>query len=415
MSKQGIVEVSAEEYASQAPTLPGYNFMQAAPIGSRRTEDGWRVHYLLYFRDDELRGAALLNGWSYPLGLTEYECTQGPLADYESEEFDGLLVALGDFVRQKGGVSLRINPPILANHRDIDANVVDDGYSGETYVRCLDKLGYQHIPNDQADKNDLWLRWYFVKDMTPYGSFEEVMKSVDSQTRWSLNKARRFGVVVEPAETETEVQAIIDLHLATGERRGFNARDARYYQGMLRAFPESQRLLVGAYLDVDAYAKNLASEGDALARELADVGEDASAGKIKDIETRIEGNHQKQAEVEELHSQATDGRILLAGSFFFHVGDELIYLTSSSDERYKSFYGPYAIQEWAMTYAIQHQIPRYNFYGTKGSFMGLPSQDGIYHFKRGFGGVIEEQIGYFVLTTRPIAAKLLQLMKRLRG
>lgn len=417
MDKNGIIEVGAEEYTASASGLRGYNLMQSASLGAKRTEDGWQVHHLLYYRDGQVIGATLLDGWKYPLGLAEYECVQGPIGDWGNPEFDNFLKALGDFVRKKGGVSLRINPPLLANHRDADAKLLEDGYSGENYVQRIEKVGFRHIPNETADKNEMWLRWYFVKDLTPYASFDEILKGVDSQTRWSINKARRFGVVVKPAETEAEKQAIIDLHLATGERRGFNARDARYYEGMLRAFAENERFLVGAYLDVESYSTNLVRESKQLAGELKasiDSG-DASEGKLNDIRQRIDGIQKKQAEVESLKAQSTDGRILLAGSFFFHIGDELVYLTSSSDERYKAFYGPYAIQEWAMTQAITNKIPRYNFYGTKGTFMGLDSQDGIYKFKRGFGGVIEEQIGYFELITRPLAYKLLQILKKLRG
>lgn len=414
MTKSGLVEVDVDEYAVYASKLPGYNFLQSANVGQRRLEDGWQIHYLLYYRDGDVVGAASLNGWRYPLGLIEFDCAQGPLADYDSDDFTDLLREIGVFARQQGGVSLLINPPILASHRNGAAEIVDN-YSGDSYKKRIEACGYRHIPNTIADQNELWLRWYFVKDMTPYGSFDEVLKSVDSQTRWSLNKARRFGIVVRPAETEAERQAVVDLHLATGERRGFKARNAHYYEGAMRVFPENQRFLVGAYLDVEAYASNLKSEQSALKNELDEaINSDASVGQQNDIKQRIAGNQKKQAEIDDLRAQATGGQILVAGSFFFHVGDELIYMTSSSDERYKAFYGPYAIQEWALTYAIKHQIPRYNFYGTKGSYMGADDHEGVYQFKRGFGGVIEEQIGYFQLNTRPLMAKLLQAVKRLR-
>ena len=58
-----------------------------------------------------------------------------------------------------------------------------------------------------------------------------------------------------------------------------------------------------------------------------------------------------------------------------------------------------AFSQWEIIkYTIKNNIPKYNFYGIDGNFdKNNNEMYGIYEFKRGFGGNVEELIGEFDL------------------
>ena len=76
------------------------------------------------------------------------------------------------------------------------------------------------------------------------------------------------------------------------------------------------------------------------------------------------------------------------------TGDEVIYLIGGNDEAYMNFNGQYALQWHMIEYALTHGYKKYNFYGIRGDF---DTFDGVYEFKRGFHGYVEELIGEYEL------------------
>ena len=80
---------------------------------------------------------------------------------------------------------------------------------------------------------------------------------------------------------------------------------------------------------------------------------------------------------------------------FMMFGDEIIYLFSGNVDKYNNFYSQYLIQWIMIKYAIENKYKKYNFYGISGKFN--PGEDGVYEFKKGFGGHVEEYIGDFYL------------------
>ena len=89
----------------------------------------------------------------------------------------------------------------------------------------------------------------------------------------------------------------------------------------------------------------------------------------------------------------------------------MIYLSSGAYDEYMRFNGPYAIQWTMIQYALNHGYKRYNFYGTSGNFNKEADDYGVYLFKKGFGGHVEELVGDFIL---PIDAMMFAIYNRLK-
>lgn len=61
-----------------------------------------------------------------------------------------------------------------------------------------------------------------------------------------------------------------------------------------------------------------------------------------------------------------------------------------------------------MKQAIDKGLTWFNLYGVEGVYDG---SDGVLNFKKGFGEVVEEQLGTYLLIVNPIKYNIYQVMK----
>ena len=78
------------------------------------------------------------------------------------------------------------------------------------------------------------------------------------------------------------------------------------------------------------------------------------------------------------------------------------------------FNGQYLIQWDIIKYAINSNHKRYNFYGIQDVFDPKGKDRGVYEFKKGFGGYVEELLGSFELSISPING-LYNFLKKIKG
>lgn len=410
-------EISEQEFDAFAEAHPKGNFVQSAPMARRRANDGWRSYYL-GLKDDlgVLVGAAVVNARNVAGRYADFECVQGPLLTYEaSEQVEYFLRELARFARQHYALQLTVCPPVLASIRNGEGEVVVPEYRlGDQTTALLERVGFRHVDNNTTDATPGHIRWFFAKDLTPLTSYDQLLHNVDQQTRWSINKAVKNGVKVRLIEDEAGLAELYDIIEKTSERRGFSARTLGYYQSLFREFTREQAMFAIAYLDVDAYVLGLHEQVNTVTQELAlyDEADPKMERRIRAGNEQLALYRKKLDEASDFGAQSTT--IPLAASVFMHYGPEMVYFMSGSDARYKQFNGAYALQAFALHEAFERGVSRYNFYGTYGNFNGHPEQDGVYKFKYGFGGVVEEQVGYFVYTARPLLNRLRRLVAHVR-
>ena len=93
---------------------------------------------------------------------------------------------------------------------------------------------------------------------------------------------------------------------------------------------------------------------------------------------------------------------------------EVVYLSSGNYEEFLSYNSQYLIQWEMIKYAINNGYDRYNFYGIPNTFDDKNDKDyGIYEFKTGFNGFVEELIGEFEIKTSPVYY-LIKLIHKIR-
>ena len=137
-------------------------------------------------------------------------------------------------------------------------------------------------------------------------------------------------------------------------------------------------------------------------------------GAKKNLNNEIESINKRVKESEEIIEKTGKDVITLSGSMFMLIQPEIIYLSSGNYEEYMRYNSQYLIQWELIKYGIKNGFKKHNFYGIPADINTHPKDYGIYEFKRGFNGYVEELIGEYELPISKVYY-LMKLIHKIRG
>ena len=137
-------------------------------------------------------------------------------------------------------------------------------------------------------------------------------------------------------------------------------------------------------------------------------------GKRNSLTKEIEAIDKRIIDAENIKEESGKSVITLSGSMFIMIQPEVIYLSSGNYIKYMNFNSQYLIQWEMIKYGIQNGFKKHNFYGIPANINKRPKDYGVYEFKKGFNGYVEELIGEFELPISPVyyILKLIHKLKR---
>lgn len=411
-----FVQLTEHEFEAFEANHRQGNFLQSVVMGKRRQSTGWQMHLVGLKNDDgAVVAAALLSSRKVFLGYSDFDCAQGPVLDYDDAEvLAAFLTGLKGYLHEHRALRTTLNPTVLLTHRDLDAELIDDGYSGWKYVEQFEANGFSHQDNAEVDRDPHLFRWFFSKDLSGITNADELTASFDSRAQRSLQTSIKSGVEVSVLGRE-QLDEFHDVLKHTAERRGFEYRDKSYHHSLAEFLSPDELKFCAARLNTQVYGEFLQQSLDKQQTEVRKA-EDALAknpenvkaqNRLRAAQEAVASGDVKLKQLDELKANGANP-ILAVGLFISHA-NEMVFLAGGSYDDYASFRAPFSLHWFAMQQAMQAGITRYNFYGTNGEFSGNPEQHGVYLFKRGFGGVSEERIGYFSLVSTPWVEKLREL------
>ena len=168
-------------------------------------------------------------------------------------------------------------------------------------------------------------------------------------------------------------------------------------------------------LNLKEYIKRLNNEIKEKEEKLSNLGDAKyNDGQRKSISSEIESLKKRIDDAEEIREKTKKDIITLSGSMFILIEPEIIYLSSGNYEEYMRFNSQYLIQWELIKYGIKNNFKKHNFYGIPANINEHPKDYGIYEFKKGFNGYVEELIGEFELPLKK-EYYLIKLLKKLKG
>lgn len=410
-----FVELTEKEYASFADGHPYACFQQTPFMMNTKKKEGAGIVYLGVKENNQVLAACGFTITPIMKKMNYFYASRGILIDYHNTELLNYYIAeLKKYGKKHKALFMRIDPNVLLQERDIDGNIVENGFDNHDIVENLKASGLRYCGETVGFRNDQQVRFMFVLDLKNKTK-EDILKNMDQQTRWSVNKTIKMGIKIEEVDENhlDEFKAIMD---ETAIRRGFMDRSVSFYQHMKQSFGDDFKIML-SYLDTDDYERKMEAEKCVHLEEKKNVEEllekQPNSKKFlkrhKVVLEAIDIADKRIKEAQELREKHGK-RLNLACSTFICVGKEVVYFMSGAREEYMRFNGPYALQWHMIQKALEMNKERYNFYGTSGDFRKEAIDYGVYEFKKGFDGTVEEYIGDFILPVSP----LFSLYNRLR-
>lgn len=184
---------------------------------------------------------------------------------------------------------------------------------------------------------------------------EALLANLTQGARRKVRIAMRKGVQVRPVGTEY-LDAFVRLMRVTGERDGFNVRPKEYFARMLEALGENVRLYMGFYEDQP-----------------------------------------------------------VCGAVTTNYAGKCCYVYGASDNDHRDVMPNYLMQWEMIRWAVETGCSVYDFQGISGDFTEGGHMYGLYQFKRGFNGRVDELAGEFNYVYRPLKKKLVDQAAGLKG
>ncbi len=400
-------ELTKEEFSTFAKTHPLQNFHQTTSWGDLKKRTSWESYYVgMKDKKGKILCASLLLAKDTPIKRKMFYAPRGFLIDFEDQKLlSAFTEALKTFIKEKKGFFLKIDPYLDYQERDIDGNIVENGFNHQKAVDNLIKNGYKHY-GFNLYQDTLQPRWMFTTT-TKDRSLDDILKEMDPKTRQVLHRNERLGMTVREIK-EDELDKFKKVMEHTSNRREFIDRPFSYYKNMFEVLGKDDMIKVLlAELDIPKIVANLEDEKKAVQKEKEDrlykkehginqMNEKKFAQKQKEDEEHIARLDKKIKEMESLSKKHGDV-IVLGGILFLIYGKEVLSLVGGSYQEFMEYNSAYTVHYAGLKYAWENHFDRYNFYGITGDFSESNPYYGLYLFKRGFGGQVEELIGEFDL------------------
>lgn len=404
-----FVELTEEEYILYWENHPMKTFLSSPKISKLREKSNWKTYYVGVKENNEIIAATMLLSHLRHFKKYEFYSPRGYLLDFNNTELVIFFTKqLKDFIKKNNGYILRIDPYLINKERDIDGNIVEGGIDNKKVVDNLINLGFKKVNNPEQ------VTWMFSLDLEGKKE-EEILKEMKPNTRNLIRKAEKFGITVNEISYE-ELDRFQSIMEETSKRKGFHNRKIEYYQEMYKLFKDDNEIKYFiTEMNLKEYIERLNKEKEEKTNKLNSLSDAKyNDGEKKNLTNELASIEKRINDSQEIISKTKKDIITLSGSMFMLIKPEIIYLSSGNYEEYMKYNSQYLIQWELIKYGIQNGFKKHNFYGIPENINTHPKDYGIYEFKRGFNGYVEELIGEYEL---PITKEyyIMKIIHKLRG
>ena len=389
-----FVELTKKEYHDFWENHPLKTFLSALEIGKLREKANWKTYYVGVKDKKKIIAATMMFGRKSHFGRYEFYSPRGYLLDFNDEDLVEFFTKnLKKYLQKKKAYIFRVDPYLIYKQRDIDGNVVEGGVDNSKVVSHLETLGFKKVPIKDMEQ----VGWMFSLDLEGKDE-EQILKEMKPNTRNTIRKTEKFGITIKELEYE-ELPRFQSIMEETGKRKEFAVRKLDYFQTMYKLFHDKGEVkYYVTELDLKKYQANLKKEKKEKEEKLQSLSDAKyNEGQKKNLNQEIASLEKRIMEANEIRKKASKDVITLSGSMFMLIKPEVIYLSSGNYEEYMNYNSQYLIQWELIKYGIKNGFKKHNFYGIPANINEHPKDYGIYEFKRGFNGYVEELIGEFEL------------------
>lgn len=408
-----FTELTKEEFKNFLNNHELKSYLQTPEMAQLKVMSGWEEYYVGVKKDDQILCATMMIAYKGRLGK-QFNAPRGYLIDFRDKELLAFFTKhIKEYIKEKGGFVLNIEPKILYKERDIDGKIVEGGFDNSDIYDNLVELGYKHGGFYEHLDLNKQVRWAFALSLKGKTE-EEVFNGFKPNTRNKIRKALKCGVTVRELDYD-ELDKFVEIVESSGSRKNFHSRSLKYYQRMYNLFHENGdvKFLV-TELDMDKYIESLENDKTLLEKKIEETNAtNVNQGKISELKSQVAAADDRINEAKVLQTQYGN-KAIMAGAMFMLYGDEIVYLFSGTRTDFMTLKSQYLLQWDIMQYGIKNGYSLHNFYGINGRIEKDDDRYGVYTFKRSFGGTVIEYIGDFDLVINPLKYYIHKIISKIK-
>lgn len=410
-------EITTTQYETYALQHTHNNFLNSMPTLQSKVNE-WSVKYVALFQEDVI---VATTGLIFVPTLRKFHyayAQRGFLLDYNNKEIVATFTKeVKKYLQQHHISYLKLDPYVTYQLRDLNGDEIEGSLKNDIAITNLTDAGFNHLGFSVGYDDSKQCRWMSVLDLENKKP-DILFNSFDPNTKRHIKLSQKYDVKIKELSYD-ELYILKDVVSNTGDRQDFSELPLSFYERQFNIYQDKVKAYC-SYIDLKGsseQAKQNIIELTQLNNEAKEELEKTPYSKkltrsIKEYEQQLTKLNKDIDEYNNLSKE--HGNILyLAAALFIYYGDEVIYLTSGSYDKYKKFKGPYALQWHVIQEALTLGYKKYNFYGISGYFKEDEEGYGVFNFKRGFKADIVELIGEFILPVNNISYQLLNTLNKI--
>ena len=381
-----------EEYIKFWKNNPNQHFLNSYYWGIVNKDNRGLIPYYVGLRDKDnnIVCETLLLLKKTPLNMSYIYAPRGYLIDWNNTKLvEEFTTSLRKFMKDNNSIYLRVDPAIIYQEIDEEANPIKDGFNNYKLFNDIKSLGYKHTGFFKLyDGNQP--RYTFRTYNKDYESFEGIEKSISKTFMRSIKRSYNYDLKIE---VKDDIKDFYDLVLKVSQKDGFKAYSKKYYEDINKLFNEEN------------YIKNFIAKinlNDVINKFKEQVTKEKNQDRINKLNKDIAFLESKLTNEKEIVIASLICIYTQNGAWSLYIGnDDIAEYTGTVNRLYYEFLKD--------SYESGKEFS--DLFGTVGDpHTKYKNLAGIYEYKRKLGGKYIEWIGEFDLVNKPFMYKVLPLL-----
>ena len=388
-----LVELSKTEFNEFTNYLEICPFEQSIYWANFKSGENWHPYFLGLEDKNKLLGATLLlANENKSIKKRFFYAPQGFLIDYKNYDLlEVFTKEIINFVKEKNGIYLKIDPEILTTEKDEDGRELQGGINNLFIKDYLLKLGFI-----ETDNNTINPKYTMKLDLTDK-SLNDILNNMSKKARQIIKRNERLGYIVRELKQD-ELPIFIKTMDKISSKFNTIEYELPFYEDLASAFTKEHLKIMIAELDLNTTLNNLKKEEKVLQIEKEkriglyqnnQLTEETFIEKELGYKEQINIINKRRKYYLSLKEKTANDKIFLGGYLFLMYGKEITALIGGMDDEYIDLDVSYSIHFKMLKKAIEYSYRSYNFYEVK------DVNDGGFFFKQNFGAKLFEHIGEF--------------------
>ena len=390
-------ELTKKTFDSYAINHPLGSFQQTSFWGRFMEGDKFHAYYVGAFIKEQIVGASLLLSYEYKKEKRIFYAPRGFLIDYKNEELlNGFTEVIKEFVNEKHGTFLKIDPYILVRDRDFEGNIINGGVYNDFVEVNLEHANFIKVPDKIQPK---WLSRINLKGKT----LEDVFNNFSPKARQIIRRNERLGFKVRNLDFKEMNNFLVIINKESKKYHTITPTKT-FYEDLKQAF-DGYIKFIEVYFKKEEVIANIEKMISDIKKEKEIRINNYHNSQMTEkyfIDKELENNREikRLKSLEEYFSNGKED-VSMGTYMFITLGNEVVAFQGGVLDEYAKLDASYTIHYEMIKYAIDNNFKYYNLYEIGDITDPNNKLKNSYNYKKNFGGEVVELVGEYDLLINP--------------